>query len=300
MMWFYIQDGRQIGPIGEAAFLELLRSGTITPTDLVWNPDMGSEWHPAGSVPNLFETPAVPVPGGRGGGMTSNADLMALARQSLSGRWGAAVGAALLMGILTNAFGLASEFGPSVWKVSTSLLSLVVSLLITGPLTLGWARFNLRIARGESPDLNRLFDGFRLFWKCNGAMWLVGLLILLASLPVLIPFLAIPFLKVSLSTPLAVFPFLLFVIPFLIPSMLVTLNYTLVFYILSDQPELPVTRILSRSRELMYGYRWKYACLTARFIGWVLLSFFTCLIGLLWVQPYFTTSVAHFYDDVRT
>jgi uncharacterized membrane protein len=50
----------------------------------------------------------------------------------------------------------------------------------------------------------------------------------------------------------------------------------------------------------MYGYRWKYACLSARFIGWLVLAIFTCGIGLLWLQPYMTVSNAHFYEDVRT
>ena len=292
------QTGQRIGPVEEADFRQLIRSGKLAPGDLVWNADMGSEWHPAGSVPGLFDSPAVPVPGGRGS-LTPNAGLTGLARQSLSGRWGAAVGAAFLLGILTNAFGVASEFGSPAWKAATALLSAVVSLLISGPLTLGWYRFCLRIARREDADLNRLFDGFRLFWKSNGVVWLAGLLVLLAVLPVVIPFLAIPLLKISFATPLAAPLFLLFVIPFLIPATLVALNYTLVFFILSDQPELPVTRILARSRELMHGFRWKYACLTGRFIGWVLLSLFTCFIGLLWVQPYFTVTAAHFYDDVR-
>ena len=298
MQWFYIENGQRVGPVEEADFLQLIRSGKLAPGDLVWNADMGSEWHPAGSVPGLFDSPVVPVPGGRGG-RTPTAGLTGLARQSLSGRWGAAVGAALLLGILTNAFGVASEFGSPAWKATTAILSTVVSLLISGPLTLGWYRFCLRIARREDTDLNRLFDGFRLFWKCNGVTWLAGLLVLLAVLPVVIPFLAIPLLKISFATPLAPPLFLLFVIPFLIPATLVALNYTLVFFILSDQPELPVTRVLARSRELMYGFRWKYACLTGRFLGWILLSLFTCFIGMLWVQPYFTVSAAHFYDDVR-
>lgn len=299
MQWFYIENGQRIGPVEEADFRQLIRSGKLAPGDLVWNADMGTEWHPAGSVPGLFDSPAVPVSGGRGG-LTPNAGLTGLARQSLSGRWGAAVGAALLMGILTNAFGFASEFGSPAWKATTAFLSMILSFLIIGPLTMGWYRFNLQIARREDAHLNRLFDGFRLFWKCNGVTWLVFLLVILAFLLVLIPALAIPLLNLSIGTPLAGSVFLLFVVPFLIPATLVGLNYALVYFILSDQPELPVTRILARSRELMHGFRWKYACLTGRFIGWVLLAFCTCFLGMLWVQPYFTVSAAHFYDDIRT
>lgn len=299
MQWFYIRDGQRLGPVEERELFRLAREGKLAPADLVWNPTMDQEWQPASTVPGLFDTPSHPVPAGRCG-LTPNAHLMGMARLSLRGNWAISVGACLLFGLISNTFGIASEFGSPVWKAVVTGLSLLVSIFISGPLTLGLNRFFLRIARRMKPDLNQLFDGFRIFWKSVGTSWLVGLYILLACLPALLPFLAIPLLGISIHTSLpAILFMLLLAIPLLIPATLVALNYSLVYFILSDQPGLAVSGVLARSRQLMYGFRWKYACLGARFIGWIILAVFTCGIGFLWLQPYLITANAHFYEDVQ-
>jgi uncharacterized membrane protein len=301
MQWFYIHADQRVGPVEESELFRLAREGQLSPDHLVWNPTMGPEWQPASTVPGLFDIPSLPVPAGRCG-LTPNAHLMAMARLSLRGNWAIAVGACLLFGLISNTFGIASEFGSPVWKAVVTGLSLLISIFISGPLAFGLNRFFLRIARRERPDLNRLFDGFRIFWKSVGTSWLVGLYILLALLPLCLPLMAAAFVAKMLGTSMpaaAIGFFLLLCIPALIPSILVALNYSLVYFILSDHPELPVSGVLARSRELMYGFRWKYACLGARFIGWIILAIFTCGIGFLWVQPYMITTNAHFYEDVQ-
>ena len=42
MTWYYAAQGQQIGPVDETAFQELVASGTIQPTTLVWNSEMPS------------------------------------------------------------------------------------------------------------------------------------------------------------------------------------------------------------------------------------------------------------------
>jgi hypothetical protein len=45
MQWYYIQQGKQIGPVEEAEIKRLISDGRLKPTDYVWNPDMGSSWN---------------------------------------------------------------------------------------------------------------------------------------------------------------------------------------------------------------------------------------------------------------
>src|SRR5215471_10913047 len=45
MSWFYIDAGRQAGPVSDSQLDELLRSGKISPTTLVWREGM-SNWQP--------------------------------------------------------------------------------------------------------------------------------------------------------------------------------------------------------------------------------------------------------------
>ena len=48
----------------------------------------------------------------------------------------------------------------------------------------------------------------------------------------------------------------------------------------------------------MVGYKWKYFLLYLSFIGWGILAMITLGIGLLWLIPYATTSLAAFYDKL--
>ena len=54
MEWYYVKDGKPAGPISEAEFVGLVRSGGITPETLVWHAGM-AEWQACGTV---AESPA--------------------------------------------------------------------------------------------------------------------------------------------------------------------------------------------------------------------------------------------------
>jgi len=60
--WFYVQDGKQWGPIPWETLRSLAASGQLKPGDLVWMQTM-TDWTPASSVEGLFGTaPASPPP----------------------------------------------------------------------------------------------------------------------------------------------------------------------------------------------------------------------------------------------
>jgi uncharacterized membrane protein len=301
MQWFYIRDAQRFGPIGESEFFRLASEGRLSPDDLVWNPSMGEQWVPASTVPGLFSFPVPPAlpPAGE----TSNARLMDQARLALRGQWGTAVGATLVYGLVTNGLNIASEFGDDEWKVLGSLLDLLVAFFIAGPMALGWSRFFLQVARRKRPSLNRLFDGFKLYWKSVGTWAVMGLYILLASIPAILVGVGAVGGMVALrnnpGAPFAAVLFLLLFVAAMVPAMIVSLNYSQAYYILSDHPDLGPVAALARSRSLMYGFRWKYFCLGWRFLGWFLLGLLSCGIGLLWVMPYMMATYAHFYNDIR-
>lgn len=49
MSWHHAQEGRQLGPVTDAAFEALVRQGVVTATTLVWREGM-AEWKPWGEV----------------------------------------------------------------------------------------------------------------------------------------------------------------------------------------------------------------------------------------------------------
>jgi hypothetical protein len=63
--WYYSKRGdparQQIGPLDWEQFYAFAQGGTLTPDDLVWNPQF-ADWVPAGQVLGLFPAAAQPAP----------------------------------------------------------------------------------------------------------------------------------------------------------------------------------------------------------------------------------------------
>ncbi len=185
--------------------------------------------------------------------MTENVVLMRMAKQSLKGKWGTAVGTFVVYLLLSMAAGAIPVAG---------------TLLVGGPLALGFALFVLSISRGQEAEIEQLFKGFERFAVAFVAMLLIMLFVSLG--------------------------FLLLIVP----GIILSIAYSMTFFILVDNPNFTAVEAMKKSRELMYGFKWKLFCLGLRFIGWFLLSIITFGIALLWVAPYMQVSFAKFYDDL--
>lgn len=85
---------------------------------------------------------------------------------------------------------------------------------------------------------------------------------------------------------------------FILPGVLASYSYRMAFMLLADNPDWPPWRALRESRRLMYGHRWRLACLDASFIGWFLLVGVTFGLAGLFVMPYYATANAAFYEDL--
>jgi uncharacterized RDD family membrane protein YckC len=67
MNWYYVEGGRQAGPIGQSELEQLVRAGTITTESLVWREGM-TDWQPYGRIgPGAAPVLAPPVAGTESG-----------------------------------------------------------------------------------------------------------------------------------------------------------------------------------------------------------------------------------------
>ena len=107
--------------------------------------------------------------------VTLNKDLMAQAREALSGRWKLAVGAFFVYTLILVAIGFIPFAGG------------IITLLIAGALTLGISTFSLTIARKGEANLEMIFSGFKYFGKTLGLFLLMCLFILLWMLLLIVP-----------------------------------------------------------------------------------------------------------------
>ena len=196
--------------------------------------------------------------------ITSNKDLMSQAREALSGRWDLAVGAFLVYMPIVLALGYAPLQYPLL-RLSGNM----VMLLVGGAFVLGITTFSLAIARKEKTNLEMFFSGFNYFVKALVLFLLTILFVLLWTLLLIIP------------------------------GIIAAFSYSLVFFIMSDDPNIGAMEAIDKSKKMMYGYKWKFFCLGLRFIFWILLGFLTLGIGFLWIIPYLSVCCAKFYDDVK-
>ncbi len=149
------------------------------------------------------------------------------------------------------------------------LFGSAITLLIGAPMVLGFARFFLNFSRGQQADFNVLFSGFNNFGTALVTYLLMVIFVMLWMLLLIVP------------------------------GIIASIGYSQTFFILAEDPTIAPMAALRKSKEMMYGYKWKYFCLNCRFIGWGLLCILTLGIGFIFLLPYMQVSYAKFHDDLR-
>lgn len=89
---------------------------------------------------------------------------------------------------------------------------------------------------------------------------------------------------------------------FVIPGWIKMFSYSQVIYIAQDAADagktMTATEAITLSRKVMDGHKWELFVLCLSFLGWGILSIFTCGIGLLWLIPYMQTTFAEYHKYV--
>ena len=189
-----------------------------------------------------------------------NVVLMQMARESLKGKWSIAIPTFLIYIIITASLQVIGEIFP---------LATLISLIISGPIALGIAIFSLNIARDKELKVEQLFEGFENFWTSVGAYILMLIFILLWS------------------------------ILLIIPGIIAAISYSMTFLIIAEDESIDAIGALKKSKEIMYGHKWKYFCLMLRFIGWALICILTFGIGFILLLPYIQVTTVKFYEDIQ-
>lgn len=188
---------------------------------------------------------------------------MRMARESLQGKWGLAIGTFLLYSIITGFIASIGTIGSNEVSVS------IASLIIGGPFALGAATFSLAISRGKEARLEQIFHGFNRFATALAAYLLMVIYVILWTLLLIIP------------------------------GIIAALSYSMTFYVLADDPSIKAEDALKKSKVMMEGYKLKLFYLCLRFFLLALLCILTLGIGFLWLIPFIHITMAKFYDDIK-
>lgn len=218
----------------------------------------------------------------------------ARARQSLAGNWKKSAIITLIFLVVSFVLGLLQ---------AVPLVGSILVLLLSMPLSYGMLTTFIKIKRSEPVTYTSFIkDGLSMFKQA----WLVTLNVMLKLLPwLLLLILSIILLSGGLVAGvlsesfsiISLIGIVLYIVSFVF---LFTkgLYYSLVYYVLYDNPDMPAKEIVEKSKTLMEGNRARYFFLSLSFIGWIILSGFTFGIGYLFLMPYMQVAMTHFYEDL--
>ena len=148
----------------------------------------------------------------------------------------------------------------------------VAIFFLVPPLVFGYIYFALKLVRGKTAQINDLFRYFNAdYWLSVGAYLLKMVLVFLWSLL------------------------------FFIPGIIKAYSYAMTDYLIVNKIETGANAAITRSRQLMYGNKWRLFCLHFSFIGWHLLAVLTCgILYYVWLGPYMMAADMVFFEEVAT
>lgn len=190
------------------------------------------------------------------------------AKESLKGKYGEAIKLLLITFAISFATGFVIGF-LNLDEDIAELISSIVSLAVAGLLGFGTVSFFLKISRNETVTYKELFSKINMCFSYLGISLLVGLFTALWSLLLIIP------------------------------GIIAAINYSLVYFVKLDNPELGALEVLRKSKEMMNGHKWDFFVLILSFLGWAILGIFTLGILYLWLVPYIQVTYANFYNSLK-
>ena len=189
-------------------------------------------------------------------------------KESLKGKYGEAIKLLLITFAISFATGFVIGF-LNLDEDIAELISSIVSLAVAGLLGFGTVSFFLKISRNETVTYKELFSKTNMCFSYLAISLLVGLFTALWSLLLIIP------------------------------GIIAAINYSLVYFVKLDNPELGALEVLRKSKEMMNGHKWDFFVLILSFLGWAILGIFTLGILYLWLVPYMQVTYANFYNSLK-
>ncbi|MCQ2185508.1 MAG: DUF975 family protein [Bacteroidales bacterium] len=193
------------------------------------------------------------------------------ALDSLRGRWFEAVMATVVLMFIMVLFAGTYDYPMTRVGASIYFLTSVWTFFVNMPLSFGYqtAIRQYHLAQTESVARDVISIPIKRYFDVVWTMFYMSVKVILWS-------------------------FLLF-----IPGLVKALAYAMTPYVLYDEPELNAGEAIAKSQRMMRGHKMQLFKLELSFIGWFLVCVVTCGVGLLWVLPYYQTSIAAFYEDVK-
>ena len=200
--------------------------------------------------------------------MPQNSEIRKSARQMLKGQWTSPVLLTVLFLLVAVLVGFLQETD----HIGVTLVYVALSILVLIPFSVGyeivWLSF-LRKGSGEG-----VFDDFFSVYKRMGRWIWVYILRQLFTM--------------------------LWMLLLIVPGVIKSYSYAMTMFIAKDNPQMGANECINRSMVMMEGNKMKLFLLDLSFIGWILLGILSLGIGMFWILPYYYSSRAKFYEELKS
>ena len=150
-----------------------------------------------------------------------------------------------------------------------SILGILYTIFIGNVIVVGKNRYFIK-NHVENPELGEIFSGFK-----GNYLNVVKIMFLM-----------------DLKT-------LLWLFLFIVPGIIKAYEYSMIPYLLAENPNLSADEAFSLSKQMTTGQKADLFVLDLSFIGWIILGLICCGIGILFVLPYPQATRAEVYLILR-
>ncbi len=84
------------------------------------------------------------------------------------------------------------------------------------------------------------------------------------------------------------------------PGLVKSYSYRMVPYIVKEYPDLSEIEVITLSRKMMEGNKWRTFLLDMTFLGWTILGIVTFgIVNVLWTLPYYENTMAALFLELN-
>lgn len=146
-----------------------------------------------------------------------------------------------------------------------SILGILYTIFIGNVIVVGKSRYFIK-NHDVNPELSEIFKGFKgNYLNVVKIMFLMNLKILL------------------------------WLFLFIVPGFIKAYEYSMIPYLLAENPNLSASQAFSLSKQMTTGQKMDLFVLDLSFLGWIILGLICCGIGILFLQPYPEATRAEVY-----
>lgn len=229
----------------------------------------------------------------------SSAELKAIAKEHMFGKYGTAIGAFFTVFAITTAVSSLLTAFIDVTKPAGIVLDFFISFSISvlaGLFTSGERYFYLKISCGQPVTVGDIFYGFQL--HPNKAL-LIQLFISVCIYIALIPMTILSYMvSQNPKNSVLILIYSLSMLFYGIVTIILSLLYSQVFFLLHDFPNYSAKELLTMSRKLMAGSKGRLFYLMVSFLPLLLLGLLSCGIAYIWLVPYMNATMTEFFLDL--